>query len=138
MTTRSGVVRETGSVSAELAVFVVPVMILLTMFTVFCGRTASATIDVHAAAAAAARAAADAPAPAAAVNAAATAVSATAAGARWSCTPTVETGAFRLGGQVSVRVDCRIPLTDLGLPGIASRDVHASATEPIDMYGAQP
>jgi hypothetical protein len=138
MTSRSTVVRETGSVSAELAVFVVPVMVLLTMFTVFCGRTASATIDVHAAAAAAARAAADAPNPSAAVNAAAAAVSATAAGGRWSCTPTVDTGSFRLGGQVSVRVDCRIPLADLGLPGIASRGIHASAAEPIDTYRAQP
>jgi hypothetical protein len=125
-------------VSAELAVFVVPVMVLLTMFTVFCGRTASAAIDVHAAAAAAARAAADALTPTSAVNAAATAVSATAAGSRWHCTPAVDTTGFRLGGQVTVQVECRVPLSDLGLPGLTSRLLQASATQPIDTYRAQP
>jgi TadE-like protein len=128
-----------GSVSAELVVFVVPVMILLTMFVVFCGRSASAAIDVHSAAAAAARAAADAATPASAVTAAASAVAATSAGTAWACTPSVDTGQLRAGGQVSVSVDCRVPLADLGLPGLtAARVVRASATEPIDTYRARP
>jgi Flp pilus assembly protein TadG len=128
-----------GSVSAELVVFVVPVMLLLTMFVVFCGRSASAAIDVRSAAAAAARAAADAATPAGAVAAAASAVAATSAGTAWTCTPSVDTGQLRAGGQVSVSVDCRVPLSDLGLPGLtAARVVHASATEPIDTYRARP
>jgi hypothetical protein len=129
---------ERGSVSAELAVFVVPVMILLTMFTVFCGRTASAAIDVDSAAAAAARAAANAPTPASAIAAATSAVAATTAGTAWTCTPSVDTTSLRLGGQVTVSIDCRVPLSDLGLPGLsATRVVHASATEPIDTYRAR-
>jgi Flp pilus assembly protein TadG len=126
-------------VSAELVVFVVPVMILLTLFVVFCGRTASAAIDVNSAAAAAARAAADAPTPARAFTAATSAVAATTAGTAWSCTPTVDTRDLRIGGQVSVSIDCAVPLSDLGLPGLtATRVVHANATQPIDTYRARP
>lgn len=130
--------KEAGSVSAELAVFVAPTLVLLTMFVVFCGRTVSAAIDVHAAAAAGARAAADTATPAAAVQAATNTVAATVAGTSWACTPTIDAAALRPGGQVSVAVACRIPLSDLGLPGVGSRTVHASSTEPIDRYRADP
>jgi hypothetical protein len=129
---------DSGSVSAELAVFVVPTLVLLTVFVVFCGRTASAAIDVHAAAAAGARAAADATTPAGAVRAASDAVAASLAGTSWTCTPTVDTGALRPGGQVSVEVTCGVPLSDLGLPGVGARTVRASSTEPIDRYRADP
>ena len=112
-----------GSVSAELVVFVVPVMILLTMFITFCGRAASASIDVNSLAAAAARAAADSPTRVGAI-AAATAAVATGAGGKWRCTPTVNTATFRLGGQVTVDVTCRVPFSDLGVPGMtAFRDL---------------
>jgi hypothetical protein len=130
--------RDAGSVSAELAIFVTPVMVLLAMFIVFCGRSASAAIDVHSAAAAAARAAADTTTPAAAVRAATDAVTATAAGTSWTCTSTVDTSALRLGGQVAVAVACRVPLADLGLPGLGSRVVRASAAEPVDRYRTSP
>jgi hypothetical protein len=129
---------ETGSVSAEMVVFVVPVLMLLTMFIVFCGRAASASIDVHSAAAAGARAAADTTTPTAGIRAATDAVAATTAGTSWTCTPTVDTSGLRLGGQVSVTVDCRVSFADLGLPGLGSRVVSASATEPVDRYRASP
>jgi len=126
-----------GSVSAEMTVFVVPCMMLLAVFLVFCGRAASAAIDVNAAAAAAARAAADAPTPAGAHTAAADAITATTAGTGWTCAANTNTGAHHRGGKVTVSVSCVVPLSDLGLPGVgATKTVHGTATEPIDTYRA--
>jgi hypothetical protein len=45
--------KDRGSITVEMAVFAVPALILLAMFTVFCGRAAAAKIDVNAMAAAA-------------------------------------------------------------------------------------
>jgi hypothetical protein len=105
---------------------------------VFCGRAASASIDVHAAAAAGARAAADATTPAQARRAAADAVTAATDGTRWSCSTTVDTSDFRLGGRVAVDVACAIGMGDLALPGIGARTVTATATQPIDPWRATP
>jgi Flp pilus assembly protein TadG len=127
-----------GSVSVELAVFVVPTLVLLAVFVVFCGRAASAAIDVHAAAAAGARAAAAASTPEQARLAATGAVAAVTAGTRWSCTTSVDTSHFRNGGRVGVDVVCAVRAGDLGLPGIGSRTVHATATEPVDTWRAAP
>jgi Flp pilus assembly protein TadG len=122
-----------------MTVFVVPTMILVTFFVVFCGRAASAVIDVNSAAAAAARAAAEASTPAAAAAAATTAVAGNSAGMRWRCTPAVDTHAQHPGGQVTVTLDCQVSLSDLGLLGIgAARTLHGTATEPIDTYRATP
>jgi Flp pilus assembly protein TadG len=126
-----------GSVAAEMAVFVVPFLILLGMFIVFCGRAASAVIDVNAAAAAGARSAAHAATPAAARTAAGNAADAMLAGTRWSCTTATDTSMFRRGGAVTVRVTCVIRLDDLGVAGVgATRTANASATEPIDTFRA--
>jgi len=126
-----------GSITSELAVFVVPFLIVMAMFIVFCGRAASVSIDAHAVAAAAARAAADAPTPATARTAATTAANAMASGGKFSCTATTDTGQFRRGGSVTVRVACVMRLDDLGLPGIGTtKTANASATEPIDIYRA--
>jgi hypothetical protein len=128
-----------GSVTAELAVFVVPILLLSAMFMVFCGRAASVAIDANAVAAAGARAAADAPTPAAAPAAATRAASAMAAGNRFTCTTTTDTGQFRRGGSVTVHTACVMRLDDLGLPALnATKKVEASATEPIDIYRAEP
>jgi Flp pilus assembly protein TadG len=126
---------ERGSVSVEVVVFVAPIMVLLTMFVLFCGRSASAAIDVNAAAAAAARAAAGALTPAAATAAAVRALAAAASATAWNCTPATDTSALHPGGQVTVRVTCSIPLADLGVPyWPATRSVQATATEPVDTY----
>jgi Flp pilus assembly protein TadG len=119
-----------------MTVFVVPFMILLAVFLIFCGRAASAVIDVNAAAAAAARAAADAPTPASAATAASDAVAATTAGSAWTCTAAANTAEHHRGGQVSVTVTCVVPMSDLGLPVGATKTVTGTATEPIDTYGA--
>jgi Flp pilus assembly protein TadG len=124
-----------GSVTSEMAVFVVPFLILMAMFTIFCGRAASAVIDVNAIAAAAARSAANAPSPAAATTAATDAAAAMAAGTTLSCRTGTDTALFRRGGTVTVHVWCTVTLKDLGINGIdTTRTVHAAATEPIDRY----
>jgi Flp pilus assembly protein TadG len=125
-----------GSVTAETAILAVPLMVLLILFLVFCGRAASAVIDVESAAASAARAAADAPTPKAADTAAQSAVDATTTGSSWRCTAATNTAQFHRGGQVSVTVTCVVPMSDLGLPVGATRTVHGQATEPIATYKA--
>ncbi|GAA0447860.1 hypothetical protein Aca07nite_73510 [Actinoplanes capillaceus] len=128
-----------GSITSELAVFVVPCLILVAMFIVFCGRAASVSIDVQAVAAAGARAAADAPTPGAARTAATKAANAMASGSRFTCTITVGTGQFRRGGSVTVRAACVLPMAELGIPGVGgTKTARASATEPIDIYRAEP
>jgi Flp pilus assembly protein TadG len=129
--------RDRGAVSLEVTI-TAPLLILLAMFLIFCGRAASAAIDVNAAAAAAARAAADAADPSAAAVSAQGAVAATAAGTAWSCTTSTQTGGPWRGGQVTVTVSCLVPLTDLSIPLGASRTVTASATQPVDTYRAGP
>ncbi|MPZ28594.1 MAG: pilus assembly protein [Micromonosporaceae bacterium] len=128
-------VPDRGAVSVEVTI-AAPFMILLAMFLIFCGRAASAAIDINAAAAAGARAAADATGPAAAPTAAQDAVTATTSGTAWNCTTSTEAGALWRGGQVTVTVTCLVPLTDLGIPIGASRAVAASSTEPIDTFRA--
>ncbi|MDT4993075.1 MAG: hypothetical protein QOH97_2967 [Actinoplanes sp.] len=126
-----------GSVTVELAVFVVPFLILLALFMVFCGRAASAAIDAHAVASAAARAAAAAANPATARTAATRAARAMASGSKFACTATTDTRQFRRGGSVTVQVACVMRLDDLGVPSIgATKTATASATEPIDTYRA--
>ena len=126
-----------GSVTTEMAVLVVPFLIVLAMFIVVCARVASVSIDARAVAAAAARAAADAPTPAAARTAATNAANAMASGSQFRCTATTDTGQFRRGGAVTVNVACVMRLDDLGLPGVGTTETaHASATEPIDTYRA--
>ncbi len=126
-----------GSVTTEMAVLVVPFLILLAMFIVVAARAASVSIDARAVAAAAARAAADAPTPAAARTAATSAANAMASGSQFRCTTNTDTGQFRRGGAVTVNVACVMRLDDLGLPGVGTtKTAHASATEPIDTYRA--
>jgi Flp pilus assembly protein TadG len=125
-----------GSVTAETAILAVPLMVLLILFLVFCGRAASAVIDVESAAASAARAAADTTTPRAAELAAQDAVDATTAGSAWRCIAATNTEQLHRGGQVSVTVTCVVPLSDLGLPVGATRTVHGQATEPIATYKA--
>jgi len=143
MWTRSGSLRrrfpagDRGSITSELAVFVVPFLILMAMFIVFCGRAASVSIDAHAVAAAAARAAADAPTAGAARTAASRAASAMASGSKFTCTATTDTDQFRRGGSVTVRAACVLPMADLGIPSLGgTKTAHATATEPIDIYRA--
>ena len=131
--------RARGSVSAELAVFVVPVLVLLTMFIVFCGRTASAAIDVHAAPPRRRPGRSRHHHPDRGGAGRRHAVAATTAGTAWTCTPPSIPARLRLGGQVSVAVDCRVPLSDLGLPGLGvPASCGPAQPQPIDRYRADP
>jgi Flp pilus assembly protein TadG len=127
-----------GSASAETAVLAVPLLILLTLFLVLCGRGATAAIDVTSAAGGAARAASLAATPGGARTAAGTSVAGTAAGQHWTCAADTDTGAFRPGGQVTVTLTCAIPLADLGLPIRGSRTVTARSTQPVDTWRSAP
>jgi Flp pilus assembly protein TadG len=130
--------RERGSVSVEMTVLVVPVFVVLALFIVLCARCASARIDVDAAAAASARAGSLARSPAAAHTVATETATQTLHRRSITCAAlavSVDTADFRRGGSVTVRVECAVKLSDLGLPGIpATRTVTASATVPIDVY----
>ncbi|MDG4760350.1 TadE/TadG family type IV pilus assembly protein [Micromonospora sp. WMMD710] len=134
--------RDRGSVSVEMALGYVPLMVLAVLAIVACLRLASAAIDVRSAAAAAARQASIARTPTEARLDGADAASITLAGRTLPCQPstiTVEPGAFVPGGQVTAAVACTMSLEDLyglGLPG--SVTIRATSRQPLDAYGAQP
>lgn len=124
--------------AVEMAIVAVPALVLVMLVLVFLGRSGSAKINVEAAAAGAARAASLAVTPDAAAAAVRDTVAATTVRTGWRCTSTLDRSGLHLGGQATVDLVCRVPLTDLGLPGISSRTVHASATQPIEIYRTTP
>ena len=130
--------RDRGSASVEMTVLVTPVFVVLALFVVLCARSASARIDVDSAAGVAARAASLARSPAAASAAASQAAAQALAGRSITCARLnvpVDTSDFRRGGSVTVRVECSVMLSDLGLLGVpATRTVTATATVPIDVF----
>jgi Flp pilus assembly protein TadG len=121
-----------------MTLLVTPAFVVLALFVVLCFRTASARIDVDAAASAASRAASLARSPAAARSAAVEAASAALAGRSVTCAALdvpVDTSEFRRGGSVTVRVECTVNLSDLGLLGVsATRTVSGTSTAPIDVF----
>lgn len=126
-----------GSVAAEVAL-VTPLLIMLLLFVVFCGRLASAHLKVDDAALQAARAASlSRTAGQATADAEATARSGLAR-AGVSCrslTVRSEVGALTPGSTVQVTVTCRIGLSDLGflsLPGTA--EAASSAFSVVDRW----
>lgn len=129
---------ERGSVSVEVAIGYVPLMVLAVVAVIACLRLTSATSDVNAAAAAAARQAANArtvaDAQAGGEDAAAAILQARSIGCR-PYSVTVTTDRMRPGGQVSVTVRCTVPMQDLyglGLPGAV--EITGTATQPVDRY----
>jgi Flp pilus assembly protein TadG len=115
-----------------------PLLIMLLLLVVLCGRLASAQIDVDAAASSGARSGSLARSQAAAVAGAQRTARESLASRGVTCQSTdvqVNTGGLRPGGAVTVTVSCRVPLSDLVLlkvPG--SRVVQSSATSPIDQW----
>lgn len=127
---------DTGSSTVEL-VLVTPLLVMLGLFVVLCGRLVAVQLDVDAAAHAAARAASLARTPAAATRDATAAARDTLAG-RASCpqpTVTVDVGGFRPGGSVTVTLVCEVPLADLSLLSVGGhRAVTSRASAPVDTY----
>jgi Flp pilus assembly protein TadG len=132
---------EEGGAAIELAL-VTPLLLLFVLMVVGFGRLADARLEVNDAASQAARAASIARDPGTAAAAARRTAMASLAGHRLTCQPvaiTVDTSAFRPGGQVTARITCTVSLADLApLPLPGEQTVQASATSPIDVYRGIP
>ncbi len=121
-----------GSTAVEIAL-AIPIGVALLLLLIAASRYASAMIEVQSTAGAAARAASLARSPGTASTAASRA-----AATLTDCTAhtvTVDTSAFRPGGQVTADVTCTIStkaLTGFRIPG--SITVKATSTSPLDMY----
>ncbi len=116
---------ERGSATVEL-VLVTPLLLALALFAVLAGRLTQARAEVDGAARDAARAAAHASA------------TATLAERHLPCRALdvrVDTGAFRAGGHVAVRLACTVNLGDLSLlrvPG--TRTIQTRFVAPLDTF----
>jgi Flp pilus assembly protein TadG len=129
---------DAGSSTAQVALLT-PLLVMLLLFVVLCGRLAGAQINVDAAASSAARAGSISRSQAAAEQTARDDL--TARGITCESTDiSVSTGGLQPGGAVTVTVSCRVRLSDLSLLSVpGSRVVRASATSPIDQWvGAAP
>jgi Flp pilus assembly protein TadG len=128
---------ERGSATAEL-VLLTPVLIIMLLFIVFCGRLAEANLRLEDAAHQAARAASLARSMTNAQNDAHAMASAALANAGIICQSlavTVNTAGFRPGSTVSVEVTCTAGLSDLALLGVpGSTQISASFSSPVDTY----
>ena len=126
-----------GSITTEL-VLVTPVAIALLCLVALVGRTASAREQVDEASRDAARAASLERDPPSASWAAEASASRSLTTAGFDCAATrisVDATEFTPGGQVTVRVECDVPLSDLGLIGLSGvRTVESSAVSVIDTY----
>lgn len=133
--------RETGSITAEVAILTTLFLVLMTL-TVFGGRLAQAKNHVVGAAQDAARAASLRQNPGDAAAAARHAAEASLADLDVSCASSdiaVDTSQFHAGGVVRVRVSCVTALSDLALLGVpGSRTLSGSAAEPIDLLRSDP
>lgn len=129
--------RDEGLMALELAI-VTPVVIVMLLMVVAFGRITHGRQLVDDAAAAAGRAAALAASPGAADSQARSAVTMTLSQAGVSCSSTsvsVDTSAFRPGGEVDVHVLCRASLAGLtltGLPGTVT--LSADSHTPLETY----
>jgi TadE-like protein len=128
---------QSGSVVVE-AVVLVPVVTIFILLTVAFGRVEVARSEVIGAARAGSEAASVAISPSQATNAASAAVSADLSSGVRSCAQfEVHTGTadFQLGGLVTVTVECRIDLSDLGAPGVSGETTfQVTQAAPIDPY----
>ncbi|MEA5358262.1 TadE/TadG family type IV pilus assembly protein [Amycolatopsis sp., V23-08] len=126
-----------GSAAAELTLLT-PVLILLLLFVVFCGRLADTKLRVNDVAHQAARAATLARSPSqATANAQATASAAlrSAGIACQSLSVSADTQGLKPGSTVTVTVSCSVGLGDLtalGVPG--SRTFESTFSSPVDVW----
>lgn len=129
---RSSLPGDAGSTTVEIAL-AVPIAVALLLLMIASGRYATALIDVQSTAGAAARAASLARSPAAAHTAASQETDTVSGCTRRA--DTIDTSAFRPGGQVTVTVTCTITtraLTGFGLPGDLT--VTGTSSSPLDVY----
>jgi Flp pilus assembly protein TadG len=128
-----------GSVSVELAGFVLPAMLVAIVIVTAAFTLSISRLDLEAASAAAARAASLQRNPAAAVTAAGQAAEADLAGRSVTCATLrvdTDTSRWRRGGSVTVTVGCTVSVASLarmsGMPG--SFTATSTSTAPIDTF----
>jgi Flp pilus assembly protein TadG len=128
---------ERGSVAAELTVLT-PLLLMMLLFVVLCGRLAGTRLRLDDVAHQAARAASAARTITAAEADARSTAQAALAGAGISCRSlqvTVDTAGLQPGGTVTARVACTVGLSDLSLLSVpGSKQLSASFTSPVDAY----
>lgn len=128
---------ERGSAAVEM-VLITPLLILVLLFVLFCGRLAHARLRLDDAAHQAARAASLARDPSTASAAAASAADQALNSSGASCashSAVVDVAGFRPGGAVTVTVSCTIEVGDLSglhLPGRVTQT--ASSTSVVDTF----
>ncbi len=128
---------EHGSLTVEL-VTLTPVLLMVVLVVVVLGRVAGARQQVVEAARAGAEVAAVEPDPASAQAASEVDAAISTSGHIRTCAVRqvlTDTSHFYPGGYVTVTVVCRVPLSDVAVPGLpGSTTVRASSTAPIDPY----
>lgn len=128
---------ERGSATAEMALLT-PLLIIMLLFIVFCGRLADSKLRLEDAAHQAARAASLARTVTAAHDDAHATAHTALADAGITCqrlAVTVKTAGLRPGSTVTVDLTCAVGLFDLALPGVpGSTTLSASFSSPVDTY----
>ncbi|MFE9748248.1 TadE/TadG family type IV pilus assembly protein [Saccharothrix saharensis] len=128
---------ERGSAAAELTMLT-PLLVLVLLFVVLCGRLADAKLRINDVAHQAARAATLARAPVQATteaSATATAALASAGIACQSLSVVTDTQGLRPGSTVTVTVACTVGLSDLTLLGVpGTRTFESSFSSPVDRW----
>ncbi|MET8763053.1 TadE/TadG family type IV pilus assembly protein [Lentzea sp. NPDC004782] len=126
-----------GSTAAELTLLT-PLLVLLLLFVVFCGRLADTKLRINDAAHQAARAATVARTPSQATNNAQATASAALASAGITCqalSVSTDTQGLEPGSTLTVTVSCCIGLQDLTLLGVpGSRTFESSFSSPVDVW----
>lgn len=128
---------ERGSAAAELTLLT-PLLILLLLFVVLCGRLADTKLRINDVAHQAARAATLTRTPSQATAAAQATADAALASAGITCqalSVTTDTQGLRPGSTVTVTVSCTVGLGDLTMLGVpGSRTFQSSFSSPVDVW----
>lgn len=128
---------ERGSAAAELALGA-PVLVLLLLFVVFCGRLATAQVRINDVAHQAVRAATLARTPDQATTAARETAAAALAAAGVTCRSmavSIDPAGFRPGSTVTATISCTVDLRDLSGLGVpASRTFSCSFSSVVDTW----
>jgi hypothetical protein len=124
---------DAGMMAVEM-VLLAPVMVAFLLLVIAFGRYVAVRGEVEAASRDAVRAASLERSNSAAANAARQTANASLAG-RWQCDEVQLGGDFVAGGTISVHLECRVPLSGLGLLGLpGSVSVDGDSSAPLDLF----
>lgn len=128
---------ERGSAAAELTLLT-PLLIILLLFVVLCGRMADTKLRINDVAHQAARAATIARTPSQATTDAQATADAALASAGINCqslSVSIDTQGLRPGSTVTVTVSCTVGLNDLTMLGVpGTRTFQSSFSSPVDVW----